>query len=208
MAVVVRVSVVRRLVTGDAGGLTWGEDGRGMRGVGCRGGGRRDAVGDRGRRRDVAVKGRLQVARRRLLFENRVVAETVSLGLFAVVAGWVCLVALDGERLGQNEGQWRAETRRGRKAATRTGNEHCPQKPNARRWSAPGEASAVEWRWGWKRARLAEARGSRTCRSDNKHRPVSSSRQNHIPAPPGQGSASRPAQRPLKKEAPGRLALY
>lgn len=104
-SVAVMVVVVVQWVTG---GLARGEDGRRVGGVGRRDGrGRgRDGVGDGGGRRDVAVvvvagggldgaAATVAATGRLLLLEDGIVAETLSLGLLAVVAGGVSLVALD-----------------------------------------------------------------------------------------------------------------
>lgn len=117
-AVVVVVVIVQRV----AGGLARGEDGRRVGGIGGRntdGGGRggRHGVGGGGGRRDVAVGadgggGGLDGAavatagRGLLLFEDGIVAETLSLGFFAIVAGWVRLVALDVGVLVRVNGRW------------------------------------------------------------------------------------------------------
>lgn len=87
-----------RGIAGCAGRLAGREDGRGVGSVWGSGGGQgRDGVGNRGRRRDIAAGGRLESGGRLLLLlllEDGIVAETVSLGLFAIVAGGVRLVAL------------------------------------------------------------------------------------------------------------------
>lgn len=71
-----------RMLTRCAGRLTGSEYRRRVRGVGSRGGQRRDRVGDRGRRRDVAAGRCLNRAGRLLLLlllEDRVVTKTISL---------------------------------------------------------------------------------------------------------------------------------